>query len=134
MTSKIKTMGGFSEELLQKFNQMFAAGLSFNETNSYDFVRCIMPDGEIYGTKHQCKVGKPLAEEDKESKGGSDSRLAYLKKAFMKKIGREMTAQEIAKARNMLGVGVPIPKGKSAEDVLQELLPKGEKVVPVKAA
>jgi hypothetical protein len=34
----------------------------------------------------------------------------------------------------MLGIGVPIPKGQSAEETLQKMLPKGEKVVPLKSA
>ena len=43
-----------------------------------------------------------------------------------------MTPAEVAKAMNM--IGIPIPAGQSAEDLLQQLLPKGEKVIPVKSA
>jgi hypothetical protein len=113
---------------------MCAEGVNFGEGPVYDFARCIMPDGDIYGTAGQCKVGKPIAnEEDKEDKK-TDTRMAKLKKAFIRKMGREMTSAEIAKAANMMKIGVPIPKGKSAEDILQQMLPKGEKVMPVKEA
>jgi len=127
-------MGHFSEETLQKFNAMCAAGVDFAEGETYDFARCVMPDGDIYGTKGQCKVGKPIADLEEKKDGKADSRMAKLKRAFIRKVGREMNPAEIAKATNMLGVGVQIPAGKSAEDVLQQLIPKGEKVMPLKSA
>jgi hypothetical protein len=127
-------MGHFSEDTLKKFNEMCASGVDFGESPVYDFARCIMPGGDVYGTKGQCKVGKPIGDLEEEGKKKEDSRMAKLKRAFIRKVGREMTPAEIAKATKMLGVGVPIPSGKSAEDVLQQLIPKGEKVMPVKAA
>jgi hypothetical protein len=122
----------FSEEALKKFHEMCAAGLNFAEGESYDFARCIKSDGEIYGTKGQCKAGKPLGEKEKGGDSKVESRMAKLKRAFIKKMDREMTPAEIAKAMNM--IGIPIPKGQSAEDLLQQLLPKGEKVIPLKSA
>ena len=113
---------------------MCSKGVEFSEGDTYDFARCIMPDGSIYGTKGQCKLGKPLKDKEPGGAGKTDSRMSKLKKEFMKKIGREMRPSEVAKAQNMLGMGVPIPKGQSAEDVLQRMLPKGEKVVPLKSA
>jgi hypothetical protein len=94
-----RAIGGFSEETLAKFQEMCAEkqGLDFAEGDTYDFTRCVRPDGEAYGTKGQCKSGK---REDKK------------------------VAQ----------VGVPIPEGESAEDVLQRLIPKGEKTMPVRQA
>lgn len=130
-------MGHFTEETLRKFNAMCAEGVDFGEGPVYDFARCITGSGEIYGISddEQCKVGRKIGDkEEVKDKDAGNTRMAKLKKAFIKRIGREMTPKEIAKAQNMLGIGVPIPKGKSAEDVLQQLLPKGEKVVPVKSA
>jgi hypothetical protein len=61
--------------------------------------------------------------------------MAKLKKAFIQKMGRDMTSKELSKASNMIAsIGVNIPKGQSAEDVLQKMIPKGEKVMPVKSA
>ncbi len=129
-------MGYFAEDVLQKFNAMCAEGVDFGEGPVYDFARCVMPDGDIYGTKGQCKAGKPIADEKEEGDKKVDSRMAKLKKSFIKKMGREMTPAELKKAANMLAsIGVPIPAGESAESMLQKLLPKGAKVhTPVRQA
>lgn len=111
---------------------------NFAEGETYDFVRCVLPSGEVYGTKHQCKQGKPLGEKDKAEEkvdkedGSSKRKLAKLTKMFRMKTGRDMSAAQLTAAANK--IGVPIPQGKTAEQYLQELLPKGEKVMPVKSA
>lgn len=131
-------MGNFSEKALEKFNSLCSERYDFSEGETYDFVRCIMPNGEIYGTSKQCKQGKPLPEEESkgEKKGGEDKagqrKLAKLTRMYRLRTGRDMTAEQLASAANK--IGVPIPQGKTAEQYLQELLPKGEKVVPVKSA
>ena len=133
--------GYFSEETLNKYASLLAgqSGADFSESDIYDFRRCVMPDGEVYGTKGQCKVGKQIADKPvaKPGKKGNkiniDSMMSKLKRKFMEKIGREMSPREIAQAGNMMGW--PIPKGQTAEDVLKKLLPKGSNVgVPVKTA
>jgi hypothetical protein len=129
------TMGHFTEDALVKFNAMCGAGLDFGEAPVYDFTRCVMSDGEIYGTDGQCKVGKPIADKEEGGDKKVDSRMAKLKRAFIKKMGREMTPAELKKAQNMIAsIGVPIPAGESAESMLQKMLPKGAKVIPVKTA
>ncbi len=128
-------MGHFTEDALAKFNAMCSAGVDFGEGPVYDFARCVMPDGEIYGTKGQCKVGKPIADKEESEDKKNNSRMAKLKRAFIKKMGRDMTPAELKKAQNMIAsIGVPIPAGESAESMLQKMLPKGEKVIPVKQA
>ena len=135
--------GYFSEETLDKYASLLASqtDADFSESDIYDFRRCVMPDGEIYGTKGQCKVGKQIAEAPvakagkKGEKVDTDSMMSKLKRKFLEKIGREMSPREIAQAGNMMGW--PIPKGQTAEDVLKKLLPKGSNVgfpVPVKTA
>jgi hypothetical protein len=135
--------GYFSEETLNKYASLLASqtDADFSESDIYDFRRCVMPGGEIYGTKGQCKVGKQIAEAPvakagkKGEKVDTDSMMSKLKRKFMEKIGREMSPREIAQAGNMMGW--PIPKGQTAEDVLKKLLPKGSNVgvpVPVKTA
>jgi len=135
--------GYFSEETLNKYASLLASqtDADFSESDIYDFRRCVMPGGEIYGTKGQCKVGKQIADAPvakagkKGEKVDTDSMMSKLKRKFMEKIGREMSPREIAQAGNMLGW--PIPKGQTAEDVLKKLLPKGSNVgvpVPVKTA
>ena len=98
--------GSFSEEALRAYAQLAAekAGLNFAEGDSYDFTRCVRPDGSAYGTKGQCKSGTQKAETDD-------------------------TKKKVAQ------IGVPIPAGESAEDVLQRMLPKGAVVYrPVQSA
>ena len=138
----IKNMKGyFSEETLNKYVSLLSeqSGVDFSESDVYDFRRCVMPSGEVYGTKGQCKVGKQIADKSpaKKGKGGkeinTDSMMAKLKRKFLEKIGRQMSPREVAQASNILGW--PIPKGQTAEDVLKKLLPKGSNVgVPVKTA
>jgi hypothetical protein len=129
-------MGHFTEEALSKFNQMCAEGVDFGEGPVYDFARCIKPSGEIYGIEpgESCEMGKPISDEDAKEKGSTGARMAKLKQAFIKKTGRKMSSREEEKLKNMLAVGVPIPKGESAESMLQKMIPKGEKVMPVKTA
>lgn len=98
--------GSFSEEALRAYSELAAEkqGLNFAEGDSYDFTRCVKPDGTAYGTKGQCKSGSPKEETEEK---------------------RKRVAQ----------IGVPIPEGESAEDVLQRLLPKGAVVHrPVQSA
>jgi hypothetical protein len=125
-------MGHFSEDSLQKFNAMCAEGVDFGESPVYDFARCIKKDGEIYGISpgEVCKEGRQISDKKEvEPKKDVSGRMAKLKEAFIRKIGREMTSAEIEKARNMIAkIGVPIPEGESAESMLQKMIPKGEKV------
>jgi hypothetical protein len=133
-------MGHFTPETLQKFQELCAAGIDFGEGPTYDFAMCLKSDGDIYGIEpgEICKDGKPISDETaakmKQKKGGDGARMAKLKQAFIKKLGREMNPKEAAKLKNMLALGVPIPAGESAESMLQKMIPKGEKVMPVKQA
>ena len=133
--------GYFSEETLNKYVSLLSeqSGVDFSESDVYDFRRCVMPSGEVYGTKGQCKVGKQIADKPvakpgkKGDKVNTDSVMSKLRRKFLEKIGREMSPREVAQASNMMGW--PIPKGQTAEDVLKKLLPKGSNVgVPVKTA
>ena len=130
-------MGHFSEDALIKFNAMCANGVDFSEGETYDFARCVMPDGEIYGTEGQCKQGKPLGDKEeapdkKSEKDKKTPNLAKLTQMFKLKTGKDMSPKQLVAAANR--IGIPIPAGQSAEDVLQRMLPKGEKVVPVRSA
>jgi hypothetical protein len=130
--------GHFSEESLQRFSQLAAesAGIDFAE-NSYDFARCLMSDGTYYGVSkgETCKLGKSVPDKEKgdddkkEEKKPRKPSVAKLTKAFRARRGKDLTDKQLAAIAQK--IGVPIPSGKSAEDVLQKMLPKGEKVVPI---
>ena len=53
--------GSFSEDSLLAFNQLASEiqGLNFGESeeDSYDFTRCVRPDGSVYGTRGKCRKG-----------------------------------------------------------------------------
>jgi hypothetical protein len=130
-------MSYFTEEALKKFNELCAQGVDFGEGPVYDFAKCVKPDGDVYGVEpgEKCDVGRPLSDGEAEKKGNVNAKMSKLKRAFIKKLGRDMTSKELAKARNRIAsVGVKIPQGESAESMLQKMLPKGEKVIPVKEA
>ncbi len=130
-------MGHFTEETLHKFQAMCAAGLDFSEGEVYDFAKCLMANGDVYGIEpgEKCEVGRPISDDEAKTKNNVNAKMAKLKRAFIKKLGRDMTSKELAKARNMIAsIGVNIPKGQSAESVLQKMIPQGEKVMPVKSA
>jgi hypothetical protein len=96
-----------------------------------------MSNGDIYGIEpgETCEVGKQISDEEAKNKGNVNAKMSKLKQAFIKKLGRDMTSRELAKARNMIAsIGVKIPAGESAESMLQKMLPKGAKVHPVKEA
>jgi hypothetical protein len=102
-------MGHFTPETLRKFQEMCAAGIDFGEGPIYDFAMCIKADGDIYGIEdgESCEDGKPISDEQaakiRSKKGNTpDARMAKLKAAFLKKTGREMTKEELAKAAWMV--------------------------------
>ena len=104
-------MGTFSEETLKKFNEMCAAGLDFGEGPVYDFAMCLMTNGDVYGIEpgEVCEKGKPISDEAAaklKAKGKSKEpgavQMAKLKRAFIKKTGREMSKEELAKAAWMV--------------------------------
>ena len=104
-------MGHISEDALKKYNAMCAEGVDFGEESPYDFAMCLMANGDIYGIEpgETCEKGKPISDEQGRKlrqKGGKndkpDVRMAKLKKAFLKKMGRDMTKEELAKAAWMI--------------------------------
>lgn len=97
-------MGHFSEDTLKKFNEMCADGFSFSEGEIYDFARCITSKGEIYGVSKDeaCKIGKRIPDKKPLDNKAAAARMAILKKAFIKRTGREMTKEEIARAARLV--------------------------------
>jgi len=51
--------GTFSEEALLQFANLVSQTQSadFSEGETYDFTRCVKPDGKAYGTRGKCKKG-----------------------------------------------------------------------------
>ena len=57
--------GYVSEQALAAYSQFVAEaqGLNFSEGETYDFTRCVRPDGSAYGTRGKCKKGTEGAKE-----------------------------------------------------------------------
>lgn len=98
-------MGHFTEETLRKFQALCAEGLDFGEGPVYDFAMCIKSDGDIYGIEpgESCEDGKPISDKaaakiQAKKRDSSAARMAKLKAAFRKKMGRDLTAEELKKA------------------------------------
>jgi hypothetical protein len=71
--------GSFSDEALVQYISMLSArdSISFSESDTYDFARCVRPDGSSYGTKGKCRKGTESAAKAESGKGkGSLSRKA----------------------------------------------------------
>jgi hypothetical protein len=51
--------GSFSEESLRRFTELAAQAqpAEFSERDTYDFTRCVRPDGSFYGTDGRCRKG-----------------------------------------------------------------------------
>jgi len=107
-------MSYFTKEALEKFQELCAEGIDFGEDSAYDFAMCIKADGDIYGVEpgESCEDGKPISDKEaakirakSKDKDSPDVRMAKLKKAFLKKTGREMTKEEAAKAAWMVNKG-----------------------------
>ena len=66
--------GSFSEEALRVYSELAAEkqGLDFAEGDSYDFTRCVRPDGSAYGTSGRCRKGTETGAKgtEGEAKGG----------------------------------------------------------------
>ena len=60
--------GSFSEESLEVFNKLASAtqDLDYSESraDSYDFTRCVRPNGTAYGTGGKCKKGTEEAKSE----------------------------------------------------------------------
>lgn len=104
----------FTEETLRKFQEMCAEGMDFGEGEPYNFVQCLMSNGDIYGVEpgESCEKGKQISDEQAAKlrakgakKDSPDVRMAKLKAAFRKKTGREMNKEEKAKAAWMINKG-----------------------------
>jgi len=67
-------LGSFSEEALFKYSEMVSQTQSadFSEGESYDFTRCMRPNGSIYGTRGQCRKGTETTKETVKPKRASN--------------------------------------------------------------
>ena len=62
--------GYFSEETLKQFAALAGEtfGTDFSESGTYDFARCVRPDGTAYGTGGKCRKGTEEAKQEETPK------------------------------------------------------------------
>jgi hypothetical protein len=62
-SSLLSMNGFFSDDALNLYAEAMAdrMGFDFSERDTYDFTRCVRPDGTAYGTRGMCKAGSAQA-------------------------------------------------------------------------
>jgi hypothetical protein len=65
----MSNQGGFSEEAFEKYQRLLSEkeGVEFSEGETYDFTRCMRPDGSFYGTRGRCKKGSETGAKEVEA-------------------------------------------------------------------
>lgn len=93
--------GAFSEESLAKFaelaNQTQAADFAEGE-DTYDFTRCVRPDGSFYGTRGKCRKGSETGAKElpePRTEGGAKRRATAEGKKAKKAASRAAAAEKI---------------------------------------
>jgi len=73
--------GTFSEEALLQFANLVSQTQSadFSEGETYDFTRCVKPDGKAYGTRGKCKKGTEQTKDPDEKLPLSNWVACYLR-------------------------------------------------------
>jgi hypothetical protein len=62
-------LGSFSEKGLESYKeaiQAYSGRVNFSESETYDFARCVRPDGSVYGTGGKCRKGTETQAEKEE--------------------------------------------------------------------
>jgi hypothetical protein len=65
--------GYVSEQALAAYAQLVAEaqGLNFSEGETYDFTRCVKPNGKAYGTSGKCRLGSEEKKQEDQKPQGS---------------------------------------------------------------
>ena len=92
--------GTFSEEALLKFSELVSIldTADFTEGETYDFTRCVRPDGSSYGTGGKCRKGSEQAKDTKEGgkssifKPGAQEKIERTRKAYTDAVHKELAA------------------------------------------
>ena len=133
--------GSFSKEALLQYSELIAqkASSDFSEGDTYDFTRCVRPDGSFYGTGGKCKSGSEVGAKEKADKAGGSKPESeanrYLPTKAEKESAHKAIRDEAAKkaaAGGDKGVDAAIKaynnvkKGATREESGAPAAPKGE--------
>ena len=110
--------GGFTEEALAAYQKALAEGegVEFSEGNTYDFTRCVRPDGSAYGTGGKCRKGTEGAKEEvkknpKKTAGNKKSDDDILSKVDLPVSGSELGDAMLEHALTGLGSATLMENG-----------------------
>jgi 2',3'-cyclic-nucleotide 2'-phosphodiesterase (5'-nucleotidase family) len=86
--------GYFQDESLLIYTEMVAEkiGVDFSENETYDFTRCVKPDGKVYGTRGKCRKGTEGEAKSRESSITATPGMAAKVKAAKEKLKAEIAA------------------------------------------
>jgi hypothetical protein len=92
--------GAFLEEALEAYQNALAGkeGADFAEGDSYDFTRCVRPDGSFYGTNGRCRKGTLTGAKEQIKKEVAKRKTETPKPSKPKKAEVEMTTEGLTKA------------------------------------
>jgi hypothetical protein len=121
----MSNQGGFSEEAFEKYQRLLSeqGNVEFSEGETYDFTRCMRPDGSFYGTRGKCKKGSEAGAKEKEAgkpKAGSMLTVSDSKR-------REMVAAAKARQQKRDAEAKPTRATSSKIRDLQDRIAKGDK-------
>ena len=99
----MKNLGQISEEAINEYARLVAEdmGMDFSEGETYDFARCMRPDGTYYGTSGKCRKGTEAGAKEQETGGGykapsynpNPEGAAKMARALARKKGDEAAAK-----------------------------------------
>jgi len=86
--------GYFQDESLLIYSEIVAEkiGVDFSEGETYDFARCVRPDGSAYGTSGKCRKGTEGEAKSRESSITATPGMAAKVKAAKEKLKTEIAA------------------------------------------
>ena len=125
--------GLFSEEALRAYSKLAAEkqGLDFAEGGSYDFTRCVRPDGSAYGTGGRCRKGteedlpQSMKLDSQKASGGVIAGNLFKKKEGKDRVWRSSglkeaeTIEEVLNALKKLTSRNPFNKKERAQKALE---------------
>ena len=119
--------GSFSEEALREYARLAtqSQSLEFSESGTYDFARCVRPDGTVYGTGGKCRKGTESEAKDKKVTPSSGQKPSNSTKPKRNLVvlgeGKESKVYDIGNNR-VLKIGSAISKeGDEAHRVASDL-------------
>jgi hypothetical protein len=123
--------GHFSEEALQQFAELAAESqyVSFAEVETYDFTRCVRPNGTAYGTGGKCRKGTEK-EKQLEAKTPKKKKSAALTASIP-----EPTRQSVARTKELAKIiseSLKASKKQVNDDIKPAVQDKGQKVTDQK--